>query len=244
MELKEYYDDYARRQVRVGINERHHSIQRWLVNFGLAPGMDVLEIGCGVGTQTELIARSLRGSGQVLAVDLSPASVALARSRLAGYPNVEFMVADVVLLDLDRGFDVIVMPDVIEHIPMEQHLRLFANVRSWLRETGWVLIHMPNPLFLEWCHRNRPDLVQLVDQPIFTETLLANCRPNGLYLHYLNTYSIWVRGDDYQVVVLKVQREQNFEIITPYPSIWRRAATAGRRLLGLSGDRGTRVMRA
>jgi len=207
LSVQEYYDDFVAQQVRVGVNERHRAIHSWLKRFGLRPGLDVLEIGCGIGTETELIARSLRNSGSVLAIDLSPASVHMARKRLAKRPNVEFLAADVVELSLDRRFDVIVMPDVIEHIPLEQHPKLFANVRRWLKDTGWVLIHMPNPLFLEWCHRHRPDLLQVIDQPIFTETLLASAQPNGLYVHYLETYSIWVPEDDYQVVVLKPRLE-------------------------------------
>ncbi len=206
MKAAEYYDDYAARQVATGVTDRHRAIQRWLKSFGLAPGMDVLEIGCGVGMQTQLIAETLKGSGALVAVDLSPRSVQLAAVRLTQWQNVELLSADVVELSLDRVFDVIVMPDVIEHIPLEQHYKLFANVRHWLKDTGWVLIHMPNPFFLDWCHRNRPDLLQVIDQPVFTEALLANIQPHGLYIHYLNTYSIWVPEGDYQVILLKARR--------------------------------------
>ena len=235
MNAKDYYDGYAARQVRVGINERHRAIQRWLKQFGLRPGMDVLEVGCGVGTQTELIAADLRDKGRLLAVDLSPRSIELARARLAGRANVEFLAADAVELDLDRAFDVIVMPDVIEHIPLVGHLRLFANVRKWLRDKGFVLIHMPNPFFLEWLHRHRPDLLQNVDQPIFTETLLANTEPNGLYVHYLNTYSIWVPEGDYQVVVLKARRAQHFNLASPPPSFRTRASAAVQKMKRIAG---------
>jgi trans-aconitate 2-methyltransferase len=235
MSIGDYYDGYSARQVRVGINERHRAIQRWLKHFGLAPGMDVLEVGCGVGTQTALISDSMRGAGRLLAVDLSPKSVDLARQRLAERKNVEFMVADVVELELNRVFDVIVMPDVVEHIPPERHLRLFANVRRWLRDSGWVLIHMPNPFFLEWCHRNRPDLVQIVDQPIFTQTLQASIQPNGLYIHYLKTYSIWVPECDYQVVVLKTLPKRGFSLGEARPSLRARVAAGMRRVTGIGG---------
>lgn len=234
MNPKDYYDDFAGRQLRVGINERHRAIQAWLGRFGLAPGMDVLEVGCGVGTQTQLIAGCLEGSGRLLALDFSPRSVELARERLAGQGNVEFLVADVVELDLDRVFDVIVLPDVIEHIPLERHGRLFAKIRKWLKETGWVLIHMPNPFFQEWCRRHRPDLLQVVDQPIFVEALLSNIQPNGLYIHYLNTYSLWVPECDYQVVVLRVRRDQEFTIAGSAPSLRMRVAAAARKLLGFA----------
>ena len=203
MSVRDFYDDYAGHQEQIGVNDRHRAIHGWLKLFGLRPGLAVLEIGCGIGTETELIADTIGSSGSLLAVDLSPASVELARTRLAGRKNVEFIAGDVLELTLDRQFDVIVLPDVIEHIPLEEHARLFANARRWVRDAGLLLIHMPNPLYLEWCRLHRPELLQVVDQPIFTETLLANTVPNGFYLHYLETYSIWIEENDYQVVVLK-----------------------------------------
>jgi trans-aconitate 2-methyltransferase len=203
MTAEDYYDDFADHQARVGINARHRAIDRWLGQFGLGPGMAVLEIGCGIGTQTELIVKRLRGSGTLTAVDLSPRSIDFARRRLDGHRNVDFIAGDIVELELGRTYDVVVMPDVIEHIPLDQHLRLFSNVRRWLRETGWALIHMPNPFYLDWCRHNRPDVLQVIDQPIFTGTLVSNTQPNDLYVHHLQTYAIWVAECDYQVVVLR-----------------------------------------
>lgn len=205
-EAAEFYDAFAAHQVEVGINDRNRSIQRWLEHFGLVRGMDVLEIGCGVGTQSELIARRLRGSGTLLATDVSPRSIELARARLAPWPNVDVMTADAVEMELDRDFDVIVLPDVIEHIPLDQHPLLFANIRRWLKDSGWVLVHIPNPLYLEWCHLNHPELLQALDQPVFTEALLRSLQENDLYVHYLETYSIWVPEGDYQVILLKPRR--------------------------------------
>jgi hypothetical protein len=62
---------------------------------------------------------------------------------------------------------------------------------------------MPNPLYLEWCREHRRDALQLIDQPVFPEQLLAAANPSDLYLHYLNTYSVWLPECDYQVAVLK-----------------------------------------
>jgi trans-aconitate 2-methyltransferase len=199
----DYYDDYGERQLRVGINKRHRAIQQWLERFGLARGMDVLELGCGIGTVTKLIADILGDTGTLVAVDISPRSVDLARQRLGRRRNVELVVGDIVEVDLARKFDVIVLPDVIEHVPIELHVKLFGNVRRWLRDSGWVLVHMPNPFFLEWCHRNRPDLLQQLDQPIFTDALIESLKPNDLYIRYLSIYSIWVQEGDYQVIILK-----------------------------------------
>jgi trans-aconitate 2-methyltransferase len=205
MTTGDYYDSYVDRQVAVGVNDRHRAIQGWLRRFGLRPGMDVLEIGCGIGTVTGLIAETLKGEGTLLAIDPSSRSIEVARGRLGRARNVDFLVADAVDVALDRTFDVIVLPDVLEHIPVERHAKLFSNIRAWLRDTGWVLIHMPNPAYLEWCRRHRPDLLQEIDQPIHIEILADAIRSNGLAVHYLNTYSIWLPEPEYQVVVLRVE---------------------------------------
>lgn len=219
-----YYDKYVKHQSSVGINARHKKIQFFLEKFGLKPHHQVLEIGCGIGTITELIARYLNDQGGITAVDISPKSIAQAKERLSVYSNVSLQVIDFTQTHLQQKFDFIVMPDVIEHIPLERHADLFAHVSNMLPDDGTILIHLPNPYYLAWCHQHRPDLLQVIDQPIYTDQLLENCYPAGLYLYYLETYSIWVAQGDYQLIVLKpVSAAPDFsQTIKPGNSLWSR----------------------
>lgn len=59
---------------------------------GLAPGMRVLDIGCGAGDVSLLAAAFVGSGGSVLGIDQSPESVAIAseRARAAGLDNVRF----------------------------------------------------------------------------------------------------------------------------------------------------------
>ncbi|MGW3247106.1 class I SAM-dependent methyltransferase [Streptomyces sp. NPDC001070] len=57
---------------------------------GLGPGARVLEIGCGTGQATVPLAE--RGC-RITAVELGPAMAAVARRRLAGFPEVEVVTA-------------------------------------------------------------------------------------------------------------------------------------------------------
>ena len=50
--IKDFYDSFAKEQVKTGINERHHLILELALTNGLKDGMRVLELGCGIGTLT------------------------------------------------------------------------------------------------------------------------------------------------------------------------------------------------
>src|SRR5665811_1937388 len=104
MDVKTYYDDYVAHQTAVGINDRHRSILKWAQQSGLRPDHRVLEIGCGVGTLTQLLAEAAP-QGFVLGIDLSPKSIDAARDRLALSRNVSLMVADVLEVELEERFD-------------------------------------------------------------------------------------------------------------------------------------------
>jgi cyclopropane fatty-acyl-phospholipid synthase-like methyltransferase len=230
----DFYDDFVEHQEAFGVNDRHRAILRQMQRAGFSPGHRVLEIGCGVGTLTEVVARELGPSGAILAVDLSPRSIDAARRRLRGLARVEFVAADVLTADLDGRFHMIVLPDVIEHIPLEHHRTLFGRIASWLEPGGCIVLNYPNPHYLAWCHEHRPDLVQIVDQPIHADVLLQNVYPHGLYLDYLETYSIWIEEGDYVAVVLRPTSATGTYTTIPDPprSIFSRVADRARRLVG------------
>jgi trans-aconitate 2-methyltransferase len=236
-DVSAFYDEFVDRQTRVGVNRRHEAIVAWLRRFGLRPDDSVLELGCGVGTVTQLLSEELP-RGSILGIDLSPRSIATAQERLASRENVRLMAADVVSADVDGQFDVVLLPDVIEHIPLELHGALFARVASWVKPDGFVLLHYPNPHHLEWCHANHPERLQIVDQPIHADALTANAYRHGLYLSYYERYSIWLREGDYIVAVLRSSGGvgEFTRLPQPPPSlvtrVSRRAKGAVRRLSG------------
>jgi trans-aconitate 2-methyltransferase len=231
MTISDFYDDYVGRQVAVGINERHRSILRFLIRFGLAEDARVLEIGAGIGTLTTLLAHHLAPKGCLVAVDLSPKSIAVARKQLAAHQNLELIAGDALELDLPGDFDVVVLPDVIEHIPLDLHPALFRRVASWLRAGGFALLHYPNPHHLQWVREHRPDRLQIIDQSIHADVLLSNAYRAGLYLDYYERYSIWVREGDYVVAVLRPSSGVGdfHDLPEPKPSLLERARARARR---------------
>lgn len=94
-----------------------------------------LEVGCGTGAFSRLLARR---SDRVLAIDLSPQMVRLARERSALFPNIRFEVSDAVGSELPaETFDCIAAIATLHHLPMTLML---AKMRAALRTGGVLLI--------------------------------------------------------------------------------------------------------
>jgi len=69
------------------------NLMRMLVDAAdLGPADTVLEVGPGVGNLTELL---VERAGRVVAVEIDPAIAEIARRRLAGAANLDFLVIDV-----------------------------------------------------------------------------------------------------------------------------------------------------
>jgi hypothetical protein len=96
-----------------------------------------------------------------------------------------------------------VFPDVLEHIPVEQHPSLFEKINRHSHADSVVFIHIPAPRFLEYNIRQEPDKLQIIDQPLDTSDLLAAWRDNGFFLEKMETYPIFYEEKDYQYFILK-----------------------------------------
>jgi SAM-dependent methyltransferase len=59
--------------------------RRFFVEAGIAPGMSVLDVGCGAGDVSFLAAELVGESGEVVGVDAASEPITLARSRATLY---------------------------------------------------------------------------------------------------------------------------------------------------------------
>jgi SAM-dependent methyltransferase len=81
--------------------------ERLLVDAGIGPGMRVLDVGCGVGDVSLLVASLVRPEGAVLGVDSNPLALGHARERVSamGLTNVDFVEGNIRDLAFDEPFD-------------------------------------------------------------------------------------------------------------------------------------------
>ncbi|HEX7176494.1 MAG TPA: class I SAM-dependent methyltransferase [Pyrinomonadaceae bacterium] len=100
-----------------------------------SPCRESLDIGCGAGVFSRLLAKS---SERVLALDLSPNMIRIARERSASFPNIDFQVADVMTRELPaERFDCIATVATLHHLPMTEVL---PKIKSALKVNGVLLI--------------------------------------------------------------------------------------------------------
>jgi len=231
-DISKFYDEFSSQQSKTGVNIRHKTILRNLKQNGLCNNSNVLEIGCGIGTVTGLIGKVVT-KGKVIAVDISVQSIGVARKNNKGKSNIQFLVSDMSDFKSEIKFDVVVLPDVLEHIPVDQHKALFKTIRGNTHDSSFVLINIPNPPYLRWLHRNKPELLQIIDQPLSTDELLNSVYPNDFYVYSLNTYSLAIEEGDYQSIILKRGRFFEFPSVT-YKSKFFNAIQTIRSKLNLS----------
>lgn len=114
----------------------------------LVGGLTVLDIACGSGYGTQLLASAAE---HVYGVDIRPEAVTYARERFLE-PNVEFLVGDAVEIPLpDDSVDVVVTFETIEHI--EDYRKFLKEVKRVLKADGVALVSTPNDLeFAEGNH--------------------------------------------------------------------------------------------
>jgi SAM-dependent methyltransferase len=87
---------------------------RWIFAF-LEPylGRDILEVGAGHGTFTDLLARR---NARVVATDLSDRCIDVLRERFSAVPNVEILPGDTSVSARRGPFDTAILINVLEHI--------------------------------------------------------------------------------------------------------------------------------
>lgn len=111
----------------------------WIVSQVLPHlGQDVLEVGCGTGNLTELLAQT---GANLTGVDVNARFVEQAKTRLQFYPHVNLMVADATQLVWTRSFDTIILLDVLEHI--EQDQQLLRHLKQGLKPGGRLIVKVP-----------------------------------------------------------------------------------------------------
>jgi O-antigen biosynthesis protein len=120
-------------------NIKLEHVHRYLLACTLAKGRRVLDIACGEGYGSDLLARD---AVHVVGVDIAPDVVQHARRR---YPrhNLAFAAGDCAAIPLaDRSVDLVVSFETLEH--HARHADMLREIRRVLRPGGFLVISSPD----------------------------------------------------------------------------------------------------
>jgi SAM-dependent methyltransferase len=120
--------------------------RRFLDELGgrLPDGARVLELGCGAGIDSRILAERFH----VVGIDISAEQIARARQTV---PAVEFVHGDFANVALAAGsFDGALAVYSLNHVPRELLGQLFASIRSWLVPGGVFLASLGADDTDEW----------------------------------------------------------------------------------------------
>jgi trans-aconitate 2-methyltransferase len=149
-------DDYA----------KHSSVQyKWaqelIGKLHLNGEESVIDIGCGDGKVTALIASYLK-NGNVIGIDSSPDMIALAQMNFPPlkYPNLSFVLLDATKLNFDNQFDVAFSNAALHWV--KDQISVLKGVEKGLKKSGRILFQMGGK-------GNAHDIIAAVTELIKTE---------------------------------------------------------------------------
>jgi ubiquinone/menaquinone biosynthesis C-methylase UbiE len=111
-----------------------------LVDAGVREGMTCIDVGCGGGHVTQLLAGMVGPSGRAIGIDFDPVKLAAAKAEAesAGLRNVEFREIDVLRWRESSAYDVVFGRFILSHLPDCE--RVLFNMRDALRRGGVVVL--------------------------------------------------------------------------------------------------------
>jgi len=113
-------------------NSHYHS---FLLKQLPAHCANILEIGCGTGTFSRLLAQR---SNRVFAIDLSPKMIEVAKRQCECYTNIDFQVADILQWEFPvEHFDAIASIATFHHLPLES---LLPSLKATLKPGGKLVV--------------------------------------------------------------------------------------------------------
>jgi 2-polyprenyl-3-methyl-5-hydroxy-6-metoxy-1,4-benzoquinol methylase len=117
--------------------------QRLIRECGIGPGMRVLDIGCGVGDVSMLLAEAVGDTGSVVAFDRESRAIEMARARAlaAGHRQIEFVVASDEAFPDRPAFDAAIGRYILHH--QSDPVAMIRRAAMAVRHGGVVAFHEP-----------------------------------------------------------------------------------------------------
>lgn len=181
----DYFAEYKIREIHAFLS-KHDKTGRTL---------KFLNFGCGTGNSEPFINKYF-GHPDICSIDVSEASIQIARERNKDSQNIDFKVFDGLDIPYDSNFDIIIAAGVFHHIPRKDHETVLSDIRLRLGAEGVLFIfeHNPwNPLtrgVVDSCEMDRS--AELLS-PSYAGKLLAQCGYAERELNFIIFFPYFLR---------------------------------------------------
>ena len=123
-------------ELRASMPQQQEMLRTYLRDINFPDRAKVLEVGCGTGPITRVLA-AWPNVGEVVGGDPSPYLIDKARSLSPSLPNLVFEVGDGKALGFqETSFDVVILHTVLMHVPGPE--AILAEAHRILRPGGWL----------------------------------------------------------------------------------------------------------
>lgn len=128
-------------------NEQAYTTKKYVIpfiqkNHAVTAEMSVLEIGCGEGGNMQPF---LDMGCKVTGIDINGTQINRAKELYADHPNIAnltLICSDIYKVShLDKTFDIIIIRDVIEHIPNQEYFLPF--IKRFINPSGTIFVGFP-----------------------------------------------------------------------------------------------------
>jgi SAM-dependent methyltransferase len=178
--LRSWYVRRELKKLRIEMGNRH---------------LDILDAGTGYAQYTYFIARKLKPNS-IYAIDVKEEWIKNSKEFFSskGFSNIRFGVEDLISINYESKFDLIICVDVMEHI--ENDILVFRNFYRALKKGGYLLINTPSTFGGSDVHENEGEsfIGEHAREGYSREDFESKLKPIGFSI-YNSKYSYGFWGD-------------------------------------------------
>ncbi|AHB89017.1 2-heptaprenyl-1,4-naphthoquinone methyltransferase MenG [Thermosynechococcus sp. NK55a] len=186
----------------------HHVWKQMAVDWlELPQGATALDLCCGTGDLSRVLARRVGRQGRVVGLDFAAAPLAIARQRSYHYPQIEWLQGDALAVPFAA--------QTFQGITIGYGLRNVVDIPQALREMFRLLVPGGRAAILDFSHPQTPALQQF-QQWYLQQWVVPTARQYGLAAEY--DY-LWpsIQAFPTPPILCKLIQQTGFESVKHYP---------------------------
>lgn len=106
------------------------------IHFDSNAAIRIIDLGCGTGTIAKKISEKFPNS-KIVCLDIASNMIDIAKNKLSGHKDTEFIIGDFSKIDFDTKFDVIVSSLALHHLENDKDKKdFYSKIYSILTDSG------------------------------------------------------------------------------------------------------------